>query len=217
MSDLWSLLHYSSSQELWDSAKFTVIKSITTTKTVKKTNTTEESRNITITEIEVGRGCYGVVYKAIYEGKECVAKEIHHNIMVDGISPHIVVESFINEINVLSTLKHPSIVALLGIHFRETTDEPLLIMEKMWVNLTTLLAEKPSIPLAIKVSILKDVSCGLKYLHGQKPPVIHYDLSTNNILLNKNLDAKLADIGLVKACHRATHVNFSRSPSLHAP
>ena len=194
MSGLWKLLGYGSSQDLWDSAKFSIIK------------------NVTTTEVEIGRGCYGVLYKSTYGGKECVAKEIHHNIMVDGISPITVVRSFVEKINVLSTLRHPSMVHLLGVHFREGLDVPLLITEKMWVNLTTLLAEKPSIPLAIKVSILKDVACGLKYLHSQKPPVIHCDLITNNILLNKNLDAKLADIGLVKALEDMTKQRMSTTP-----
>ena len=155
-------------------------------------------KDITITKSEIDRGSYGVIYKAIYSGKECVAKEIHSILIETGIKSNVVVQSFIREVNILSTLRHPSIVHFLGVHFREKSHVPILIMEKMWLRLGTLL-ERSSIPLNFKVNILKDVACGLMYLHSHDPPILHHDLSTGNILLNKNLDAKIADLGLAKA------------------
>ena len=51
------------------------------------------------------------------------------------------------------------------------------------------------------MSILHDVAEGLSYLHSRNPPVIHRDLSPNNILL-KHLPllpvAKIADLGVAK-------------------
>ena len=44
------------------------------------------------------------------------------------------------------------------------------------------------------------VDVGLEYLHkGCNPPLIHRDVKTSNILLNANLEAKIADFGLLKA------------------
>jgi serine/threonine protein kinase len=57
------------------------------------------------------------------------------------------------------------------------------------------------------------VDSGLEYLHiGCNPPLIHRDVKTSNILLNANLEAKIADFGLLKAFNSGndTHVSTAR-------
>ena len=72
-----------------------------------------------------------------------------------------------------------------------------MVMEKLENSLSTFLASTPNISNAIKVSMLLDVSLGLKYLHGQKPMVVHCNLSSNNIMLTSQLQAKISDIRLM--------------------
>ena len=75
-----------------------------------------------------------------------------------------------------------------------------MIMELMDESLTTY-TEKQNISFKRRMSVLYDVAEGLNYLHSRNPPVIHRDLSPNNVLL-KHLPllpvAKIADLGVAK-------------------
>jgi len=82
----------------------------------------------------------------------------------------------------------------------------------MWTSLARLVEERSSIPLIIKVHTLCDVACGLKFMHSQDPPVIHRDLTANNILLNKNMDAKITDLGLATALETISKQRMSTAP-----
>ena len=64
-------------------------------------------------------------------------------------------------------------------------------MELMEYSLTTLLYESQDVPMYVKLSILKDVSRGVHYLHTLNPPVIHFDLNSNNILFTSNLMVRI--------------------------
>ena len=54
----------------------------------------------------------------------------------------------------------------------------------------------------VKTTILLGIAQGLQYLHGLDPPMIHRDLTTNNVLLTDNLCAKIADLGMSKLLTR---------------
>jgi serine/threonine protein kinase len=49
-----------------------------------------------------------------------------------------------------------------------------------------------------RYKIIKGACEGLKYLHGLSNPIFHLDLKPDNILLDENLTAKLADFGVSK-------------------
>ena len=64
-----------------------------------------------------------------------------------------------------------------------TPQLPVLVMEWMQESLTSLVEKYRNIPMCVKLSMLVDVSRGLWYLHSHSPPIVHRDLSPNNILL----------------------------------
>ena len=95
----------------------------------------------------------------------------------------------------MSDLRHPNITQFLGVCFLPDCQLPVLLMERLDSSLDDLLETVPNIPLALKRSILEDVSRGLLYLHKHTPQIIHRDLTAKNVLLTSSLIAKITDFG----------------------
>ena len=141
---------------------------------------------------EVGRGAFMRVFTATYDGAQCAARE-PQPILLDSVK-----KQFLQECAVHSKLHHPNIVRMLGLYYPGNQAKlPVQILELMDDNLTSLLGKSQTIPADIKSSILKDVSNGLYYLHNLIPPMMHRDLSSNNILVKSGV-AKICDFIVTK-------------------
>ena len=92
-------------------------------------------------------------------------------------------------------LRHPNIVAVLGLLLDPTDHFPLLVMEKLGGSLQDLFETIPNVRLVLRLSILEDVAKGLSYLHNHHPQIIHTHLTATNVLLTKSLNAKISDCG----------------------
>ncbi|KAK7277801.1 hypothetical protein RJT34_22818 [Clitoria ternatea] len=148
----------------------------------------------------IGMGGTGIVYKA----------EIHHR-------PNITVavkklwrsrtdmengDDVLREVELLGRLRHRNIVRLLGYVHNERN--VMMVYEYMANgNLGTALHGEQSARLLVdwvsRYNIALGVAQGLNYLHHDcHPPVIHRDIKSNNILLDANLEARIADFGLAR-------------------
>jgi len=152
---------------------------------------------------ELGQGSYGRVYTIEYHETICAAKEIHP-ISLQGLREAEMVrtvESFMRECRQWSKLRHPNVIQFLGVYYGSVTAMrrlPAMVMEMMADSLTSLVRKHEKIPVHIKYSIVHDVSLGLCYLHNHDPPIVHRDLSPNNILLTAHHVAKISDLGVIK-------------------
>ena len=85
-------------------------------------------------------------------------------------------------------------------------------MERMQESLTSVVETYPNIPMYVKLSMLLDVSRGLWYLHTHHPPIVHRDLSPNNVLLTSQFVAKISDLGVAKVIQADSKKTKTRAP-----
>lgn len=130
----------------------------------------------------------------------CAGKKLHRDLLFNEYSgPSDLVDRFVDECLHHSKLRHPNIVQLIGVHFPDTSlPVPTIIMEYLPMTLTQCLDKYPRLPSHMESSMLLDVASGLEYLHNQSPPIMHRDLTPNNVLLTNHMQAKISDLGQAK-------------------
>ena len=167
---------------------------------------------------EVGHGSYAVVKELEYHHLKCVGKKIH-GILFESATPHekaAMLERFAGECELLAGLHHPCIVQFLGVWFEQGPRLPVLVMEYLHITLSACLERYGVLPEEISYGILRDVALGLCFLHERSPPIIHRDLSANNVLLTSNMNAKLSDLGVAKIFNltpaRMTQMTQTKAP-----
>ena len=180
-------------------------------------NLTLTDTSVTLLDQELGRGAYRRVFTVKYREQIYAAKKIH-SLLLEVANPEEklkIKNTFLRECYYCSLLRHPNIVRFIGIYYPEKSSVfPVMLMELMAESLTHYV-KKPNISMKMKISILYDVAFGLKYLHYYKPPIIHKDLSPNNILLSRDSVAKISDLGVakvIKADSKNTQSLLSKVP-----
>ena len=164
---------------------------------------------------QIGRGANGRILEAKWEGTTVVAvKEIHSIFMneVGDLEFQSFKRSFLRECEQSSRLRHPNIVRFFGIYHPPGARVPSLVMERLHCSLTSLLESSPVVPIGTKIWIIKDVALGLRYLHTRNPPIIHRDLSSNNVLLSKGMEGKIGDLGTARLVDPRRQSRMTKAP-----
>lgn len=149
---------------------------------------------------EVGSGSYAVVKELEVRGKRVAGKRLHESLFESASQENRddMLTRFALECKLLQGVKHPNIVRFLGVYIEEKSHLPYLVMEYVDKTLASYL-QKNGVPEApLYYNILSDVALGLRYLHQQSPPIMHRDLSANNVLLSSSMQAKISDLGIAK-------------------
>ena len=184
------------------------------------TNQVPELMDVTLQGVEVigeelGKGAYGRVYTVRYGGTIYAAKEIH-SILITTVSSDdskLMKRNFIKECLCCRNIYHPNVVEFVGVYYADGAAIPNMVMELMDTSLTSFIENNQKICTAAKASIMLDVSRGLMYLHTHNPPIVHRDLSSNNVMLTSKLTAKIGDLGVAKVLDSNRGLSFRHSKS----
>ena len=148
----------------------------------------------------VGEGTYTVVRELEVKGRKCAGKTLGDAVHASstGEERDGIAFRFVNACKILHTLKHPNVVRFLGVHVDPGSWGGYLVTELMDSSLAGYLEQHETPPTAIYYNILSDVALGLHYLHHLSPPIVHRNLTANNVLLSSTLQAKLSDVCLAE-------------------
>ncbi|KAF7830610.1 putative serine/threonine-protein kinase [Senna tora] len=156
----------------------------------------EVATNFFADENVIGEGGYGIVYRGVLQDNTNVAvKNLLNN---RGQAER----EFKVEVEAIGRVRHKNLVRLLG--YCVEGAHRMLVYEyvdngnlEQWLHGDA----GPSSPLTweIRMNIILGTAKGLTYLHeGLEPKVVHRDIKSSNILLDKQWNAKVSDFGLAK-------------------
>lgn len=160
----------------------------------------------------LGEGGYGCVYKGLLKDGRPIAIKRFRNCTPEGDA------DFLNEVEVISKVRHRNLVVLKGCCVASSSSEGhqrMLVYDFMHHGSLADYLRKRSNPVLEwperrKIGI--GVARGLAYLHSEVVPrILHRDIKASNILLDEHFNARVADFGLAKLApedesHFTTHV-----------
>ncbi|KAF8110886.1 hypothetical protein N665_0078s0076 [Sinapis alba] len=164
----------------------------------------------------VGRGGFGFVYKACLDNHTLAAVKKIENVSQEAK------REFQNEVDLLSKIHHPNIISLLG--YTSEISSSFIVYELMENGSLDAQLHGPSRGSALtwhmRMKIALDTARGVEYLHERcRPPVIHRDIKSSNILLDSSFNAKISDFGLAvtNGMHGKNNIKLSGTLGYVAP
>jgi serine/threonine protein kinase len=159
----------------------------------------EKYKPILMSEIiygdQLGTGAFGVVYKCTFQATKCAIKKLH----AKDESSEALAKALMDEFHVMSQLRHPNVLLVLGIAEDAVEGTKGIVMELMEASLADVLSsasfEQYATWAGSLLSIASDVANGMAYIHYNN--MLHRDLKPGNVLLDAQWVAKVADFGTV--------------------
>ncbi|KAL2610801.1 hypothetical protein R1flu_022493 [Riccia fluitans] len=145
---------------------------------------------------QIGQGSAGTVYHGLWLGSDVAVK------VFTGQEYSLeLLEDFKKEVAIMKRLRHPNVLLFMG---AVTSPEHLSIVTEFLPrgSLFRLLHRNTQgLDWKRRLKMALDVARGLNYLHHTTPPIVHRDLKSSNLLVDKNWTVKVGDFGLSRLKH----------------
>ncbi|XP_022767170.1 serine/threonine-protein kinase CTR1-like isoform X3 [Durio zibethinus] len=141
----------------------------------------------------IGSGSFGIVHRAEWNGSDVAVK-----ILMEQDLHAERIKEFLREVAIMKRLRHPNIVLFMG----AVTQPPNLSIVTEYLSRGSLygLLHKPGVKEMLderrRLSMAYDVAKGMNYLHRRNPPIVHRDLKSPNLLVDRKYTVKVCDFGL---------------------
>ncbi|KAF5739791.1 serine/threonine-protein kinase CTR1 isoform X3 [Tripterygium wilfordii] len=141
----------------------------------------------------VGAGSFGTVHRAEWHASDVAVKVLTVQDFHDDQF-----KEFLREVAIMKRVRHPNVVLFMG----AVTKRPHLSIVTEYLPRGSLyrLIHRPAAGEVLdqrrRLRMALDVAKGINYLHCLNPPIVHWDLKSPNLLVDKNWTVKVCDFGL---------------------
>lgn len=141
----------------------------------------------------IGAGSFGTVFRAEWHGSEVAVK-----VLADQDFHEDRIKEFLREVAIMNRVRHPNLVLFMG----AVTERPHLSIVTEYLprgslyRLINKAATGEIFDRRRRLHMALDVAKAINYLHCLNPPVVHLDLKSPNLLVDKNWSVKVCDFGL---------------------
>ncbi|XP_019155902.1 PREDICTED: serine/threonine-protein kinase EDR1 [Ipomoea nil] len=140
---------------------------------------------------EIGQGSFANVYRGIWNGSDVAVKVYFGN----EYSERTLLD-YKKEIDIMKRLRHPNVLLFMG---AVSSQEKLALITEYLPRgslFKTLHKSSQQLDTRRRLRMALDVARGMNYLHCRNPPIVHRDLKSSNLLVDKSWTVKVGDFGL---------------------
>ncbi|XP_074281549.1 uncharacterized protein LOC141606357 [Silene latifolia] len=151
--------------------------------------------DLTVAE-RIGQGSCGTVYHGLWYGSDVAIKVFSKQEYSEEV-----IFSFRQEVSLMKRLRHPNILLFMG---AVTSPQRLCIVTEFLPRgslFCLLQRSKSKLDWRRRIQMALDIARGMNYLHNCNPPIVHRDLKSSNLLVDKNWSVKVGDFGLSRVKH----------------